>query len=83
MNEVQEEEFLLLRNLKDAGCDAETVERYLRLRQAGKVREQLRLLSKQRSLLLEKIHEEQRKIDSLDYLLHAVKTKANTFKEKK
>ena len=44
------------------------------LRQAGKIRDQQRLLSKQRRLLLEALHANQRKIDNLDYLLYTLKT---------
>ncbi len=75
MNAIQEKDLLLLRNLKDAGCDAETVEKYFQLRRAGKTRDEFRLLAKQRSLLLAGLHEFQRKIDSLDYLLYDMKTK--------
>ncbi|HJH04696.1 hypothetical protein [Victivallis vadensis] len=74
MNEVQPTDLPLLRNLEDAGCDAETVEKYFQLRQAGKIRDQQRLLSKQRRLLLEALHANQRKIDNLDYLLYTLKT---------
>ena len=64
----------VIQNLEDAGCDAETVEKYFQLRQAGKIRDQQRLLSKQRRLLLEALHANQRKIDNLDYLLYTLKT---------
>lgn len=50
------------------------VEKYFQLRQAGKIRDQQRLLSKQRRLLLEALHANQRKIDNLDYLLYTLKT---------
>lgn len=74
MDKIQEKDFLLLRNLKDAGCDAEQIEKFFQLQQAGKTRGQLRLLSGQRNLLLKNLHENQRKIDSLDYLLYSMKT---------
>ncbi len=74
MDKNQEKDFLLLRNLKDAGCNAEQIEKFLQLRQTGKTSGQLRLLSEQRNLLLENLHESQQKIDSLDHLLYSMKT---------
>ena len=63
----------LLRNLSDAGCDAETVEAFLRLREKGRTREQIRLLARQRAALLRRLHEDQGRIDSLDWLLYEMK----------
>ncbi|MGN0869697.1 MAG: hypothetical protein ACI4UV_00790 [Victivallales bacterium] len=74
MDKNQEKDFLLLRNLKDAGCNAEQIEKFLQLRQTGKTSGQLRILSQQRELLLENLHESQQKIDSLDHLLYFMKT---------
>lgn len=53
----------VIQNLKDAGCDLETTERFLALEQAGQTREQLKLLSAHRKRLLDKVHEEERRID--------------------
>lgn len=36
MDKNQEKDFLLLRNLKDAGCNAEQIEKFFQLRQGGK-----------------------------------------------
>ncbi len=66
----------LLRNLNDAGCDARTVEVFLRLRKEGRMREQIRLLSRQRTALLRRLHEEQNRIDSLDWLLYEMKRRS-------
>ena len=74
MDKIQEKDLLLLRNLKDAGCDAEQIEKFFQLQQAGKERGQLRLLSEQRNFLLKNLHESQQKIDSLDHLLYFMKT---------
>jgi len=62
-------------NLVDAGCDADTIEKFFDLYVKGKTGEQLRLLSKQRRRLMEKVHEEQRKLDCLDYLIYQIKKK--------
>lgn len=68
----------VIQNLKDAGCDLETTERFLALEQAGQTREQLKLLSAHRKRLLDKVHEEERRIDCLDYLVYQVKREKRT-----
>ena len=68
----------VIQNLKDAGCDLETTERSLALEQAGQTREQLKLLSVHRKRLLDKVHEEERRIDCLDYLVYQVKREKRT-----
>ena len=65
----------ILENLKDAGCDSETVKRFFELDGEAKTGEQLELLSKQREQLLEKIHREEKKIDCLDYLVYQLNKK--------
>lgn len=67
MNGMSEED-KLLRNLKDAGCDDETIKRFFQLRAGGRRQEQYRLLSMHRALLLDKLHVSQQRIDCLDYL---------------
>lgn len=61
---------LLIRNLKDAGCPEADIQRFLKLGQAGKQQEQLRLLSIHRANLLNQLHISQRQIDCLDYLVY-------------
>lgn len=65
---------ILLRNLKDAGCDETSIKRYLKLGAEGKEKEQYRLLSAHRAVLLDQIHENQKKLDCLDYLIYSIKT---------
>lgn len=60
----------LLENLEDAGCDAQFAERFLALEQSGRHQEQLRLLSGHRRKLLDRLHQEERRIDCLDYLVY-------------
>ena len=54
----------LLDNLEDAGCNSQFLE------QSGQYREQLRLLSDHRRRLLDCLHQEERRIDRLDYLVY-------------
>ena len=60
----------LLDNLRDAGCDAETAKQFMELERAGALSKQLRLLSAHRRQLLDRLHQEERQIDCLDYLVY-------------
>lgn len=62
-----------MRNLADAGCDDETIGVFLQLE--GKVNRQLRILAEHRKNLLQAYHEDQRKIDCLDFLIFNLKQK--------
>jgi len=63
----------VIQNLTDAGCDNHLIEHFLSLQKEGKKKDQLCLLSKQRGVLLCKIHEEQKRLDCLDYLIYTMK----------
>lgn len=52
MNEIPERT-RLLRNLKDAGCDETTIQKYFELQEEGRRQEQYRLLSLHRASLLD------------------------------
>lgn len=65
-------------NLRDAGCDEETIRRYYALEAAecGLLicrREQVRLLRVHRRGLLDQLHTCQRELDCLDYLLYRLR----------
>ncbi|MGI6255982.1 MAG: hypothetical protein ACOYJZ_10205 [Acutalibacter sp.] len=62
----------VIQNLKDAGCCGKTVEKFLELGNQGDTGGQLRLLSQHRRHLLEKIHQEERCIHCLDYLVYEI-----------
>ena len=68
-------EFLLKRNLKDAGFGPKQMERFLQLRMEGRNRELELMLAEQRASLLKKVHENQKRIDCLDYLKNKIKQK--------
>ena len=72
MNGLTQEQ-LLLRNLRDAGCDEESIQQYFQWQAEGREREQLRFLSAYRWKLLEQIHINQERLDCLDYLLYTMK----------
>ncbi|OUO92845.1 hypothetical protein [Cloacibacillus sp. An23] len=71
MNDPEKEgEAATERNLADAGCSGEFVRRFIELGREGKEKEQSRMLSRHRAELLERLHEDQRRIDCLDFILY-------------
>lgn len=62
----------IIQNLKDAGCDRETVEHFMELEENGDTLEQLKLLSIHRERLLDRVHREEKRIDCLDYLVYQI-----------
>lgn len=66
-------EDMLITNLKDAGCTNESIAAFLHYRQTNEQAKQMELLKKHRHILLDKIHEHQKAIDCLDYLLYKLK----------
>lgn len=58
------------RNLRDAGCCDEFIREFTELGRGGREAEQRRLLAKRRAELLDELHESQRCIDCLDYLIY-------------
>ena len=63
-------EEMLITNLKDAGCTKETIAAFLYYRKKNEQLKQIEILKKHRHGLLDKIHEDQKAIDCLDYLLY-------------
>ncbi len=61
--------------LKDIECPQDTIAKYVDYGTKDNLCEQIRLLRIHRCLLLENIHHQQKKIDSLDYLLYYMKNK--------
>lgn len=63
----------IVQNLKDAGCDDELIAKYVSLQAKGKTDEQLRILACHRCRLINIVHENQKRVDCLDYLIYAMK----------
>lgn len=70
MAEATDPRGILYQNLIDAGCEPETTEQCVALKKAGKHTELLRLLSRHRADLLDAVHENQKRIDCLDFLVY-------------
>lgn len=60
----------LAQGLTDAGCSEEAIRGICTLYQAGDYPEMLRQMKKQRCMLMDAMHESQRKVDRMDYLIY-------------
>lgn len=70
MAEASDAQGILYQNLMDAGCGEALTGQILRLMAAGGKQEGLALLAGHRRRLLDCCHEEQKKIDRLDFLVY-------------
>lgn len=61
--------------LRDAGCDEPTIAQFMQLKAEGKLEEGLHLLAKFRCRLVCKMHEAQKPVDVLDYVIAQMKPK--------
>ena len=78
---MTDEKNKILQNLKDADYNRELIERFFLLDKNQRTFEQLRLLDEYRKKLVESLHQDQRKIDCLDYLIFNLKQKQNLTKK--
>lgn len=62
----------IIQNLKDAGCSQEIVECCIHCLDMGKKAELLKRLESHRKGLLDKVHEGEKQIDCLDYLVFQI-----------
>ena len=60
----------LMQGLRDSGCSEETAARICSLCSAGDYEGMLHQMKKQRCVLVEEMHESQKKVDRMDYLIH-------------
>ena len=67
-----DEEFMLLRNLRDAGCNETLIREFLQCDGEKNSPRRIRLLKAHRRNLLNSLHVCQTQIDSLDYLLYQI-----------
>ena len=62
----------VIQNLEDAGCASDIIERCIVCMEQGEKNELLKRLEEHRIGLLNKVHEEQKHIDCLDYLVYQI-----------
>lgn len=63
----------IYQNLIDAGCDRQTAEQCMVFAKEGRFTDMLPILVRHRKVLLGSLHESQKQIDCLDYLLYKIK----------
>lgn len=63
----------VIQNLEDAGCAPDTIECCIACMEQGKKKELLKRLEEHRTGLLNKVHEEEKHIDCLDYLVYQLR----------
>lgn len=61
---------ILYQNLIDAGCDPEMAQQCVLLAKEKNIAALRRLLSHHRTILLDTVHENQKRIDCLDFLIY-------------
>ncbi len=71
MNQLSKER--IKQNLEDAGCETQTIETFLKYRENETLQKQILFLKCQRCGVLEELHQVQKKIDCLDYLIYILK----------
>ena len=64
--------------LQEAGCSNEFTQRFLTAMETESVKAQLSLLRSQRSCQLDRLHEEEKKLDRLDYLRYVLEKQLST-----
>ena len=69
----------LIQALGDANCGENTIDAFLRLWENGESAKAQKLLSRHRKELLDGIHEEERKINCLDYLIFQMNAKGGKY----
>ena len=62
----------VIQNLEDAGCAPDIIESCMACMKQGKKNELLKRLEEHRTSLLNKVHEEEKHIDCLDYLVYQI-----------
>ena len=75
---METREEAVIQNLKDAGCDKDTIACFMAHYEAGEVKQELKELSRHRKGLLDALHVCQKQIDCLDYLAWQIEKEEGT-----
>ncbi len=73
----------ILQNLKDADCSSEFMEEFFKIKEFGPSKKLVQLLYKHKFSLLDSLHDSQKKIDCLDYLIFQINQVVNKGKKEK
>ena len=71
----------IIQNLKDAGCSKSQIEEFMSYAGKHERNSVLKLLRQQRNVLLDGLHEKQRMIECLDYMVYQIKNDNMKFEE--
>lgn len=71
--ETPQKDECLKAHLKEAGCRAKSIDELMGCLARGETEALIRLLARHRRVLVEKMHEAQRRVDCLDYLVERIK----------
>ena len=63
----------IIENMKAAGCPESDIQSFVHCYESGELKKGMKIISNCRKDILDRIHEEQRKIDCLDYLEYQIK----------
>ena len=67
----------ILQNLKDADCSDEFIEEFFKMKEFASTKQLVQLLYKHKLKLLDCLHDSQKKINCLDYLIFRINQFAN------
>lgn len=60
-------------NLRAAGCEEDFIAEFRHVMARGRAREREQMLEKQRRCILSKLHDQQKKLECIDYLRHRLR----------
>lgn len=63
----------IIQNLKDIGCSSKQIADLMNYYTSGDIKQLIQVLKCQRCYLLDALHDAQKKIDCLDYLIYQLK----------
>ena len=72
MAEALDTQGILRQNLLDAGCGSDTIQQCMDLVKKRECAKLLRLLSRHKRELLDAVHQNEKRIDCLDYLIYQI-----------
>ena len=67
----------VMKNLADAGSDDDLIEKFMAYYRQGDRKMELSLLEKHRSCILDNLHNAQKEIDCLDYLVYQIRKRGD------
>lgn len=62
----------VVQNLKDAGCEEDFIRDFMECFRQGRKQAELDTLARHRKRILDKLHETQKEIECLDYLIYQI-----------